>query len=56
MGGGRALDENPAEGGNRAERTLPFRTVPTSRIKILFTNEDTFDGSRELITLHEVRD
>ena len=56
MGGGRALAENPAEGGNRAERTLPFRTVPTSRIKILFTNEDTFDGSRELITLHEVRD
>ena len=56
MGGGRALGENPAEGGNRAERTLPFRTVPTSRFKILFTSEDTFDGSRELTTFHESRD
>ena len=54
--GGRALDENPGEGGNRVERTLPVRTVPTSRFKILFTGEDTFDGARELITFHESRD
>ena len=54
MGGGRALGENPAEGGNRAERTLPFRTVPTRRFEILFRNEDTFDGSRELTTLYGI--